>query len=104
MAEKRKSPRLKEENEITITVVSGRHNLSKEVMYNRSKVSLLPEPEFRPICFYPLIPFQDRHYIKNVHQIITVMGKVNGLKSFMMVNLMRRVSNSSTRRMKLLRN
>jgi len=38
MEEKRKAPRLQEENEVTITVVSGGDNLPQEtVMHNRSK-------------------------------------------------------------------
>ncbi len=81
MAEKRKSPRLKEENEITITVVSGRHNLSKEVMYNRSKDISSSGARIQAHLFLPVDTLLKIDItLKNVHQMITVMGKVKWIK------------------------
>ena len=81
MAEKRKAPRLKEENEITITVVSGRHNLSKEVMYNRSKDISASGARIQAHLFLPVDTLLKIDItLKNVHQMITVMGKVKWIK------------------------
>jgi hypothetical protein len=81
MAEKRKAPRLKEENEVTITVVSGRHNLSKEVMYNRSQDISASGIRIQAHLFLPVDTLLKIDItLKNVHQMITVMGKVKWIK------------------------
>jgi hypothetical protein len=81
MVEKRKAPRLKEENEVTITVVSGRHNLSKEVMYNRSKDISVSGTRIQAHLFLPVDTLLKIEItLKNVHQMITVMGKVKWIK------------------------
>ena len=41
MEERRKTPRLQEENEFTINIISGEENLSKEeILYNGKDISL----------------------------------------------------------------
>jgi hypothetical protein len=81
MAEKRKAPRLKEENEVTITVVSGRHNLSKEVMHNRSQDISVSGARIQAHLFLPVDTLLKIDItLKNVHQMITVLGKVKWIK------------------------
>jgi hypothetical protein len=81
MYEKRRAPRLKEENEVTITVVSGRHNLSKEVMHNRSKDISVSGARIQAHLFLPVDTLLKIDItLKNVHQMITVMGKVKWIK------------------------
>src|SRR5208337_4946438 len=40
MEERRKTPRLQEENEFTINIISGEKNLSEEILYNGKDISL----------------------------------------------------------------
>jgi len=80
---KKKSARLKEDNEVTIIVVSGRDPLPREkVIYNSCKdLFPYPAPELMPIFCYAIDTLiKIRHYIKTVHQMITVMGKVKWIK------------------------
>jgi hypothetical protein len=82
MYEKRRAPRLKEENEVTIIVVSGREPLPKEkVLYNSCKD--FSESGAR-INAHILLPVDTIVKIditlKTVHQMITVMGKVRWIK------------------------
>jgi PilZ domain len=82
MYEKRRAPRLKEDNEVTIFVVSGREPLPREkVIYNRCKD--FSESGAR-INAHILLPVDTLIKIditlKTVHQMITVMGKVKWIK------------------------
>jgi hypothetical protein len=81
MAEKRKAPRLKEQNKSTITVVSGRNNLPKEVMHNRSQDISVSGTRIQAHLFLPVDTLLKIDItLKNVHQMITVMGKVKWIK------------------------
>ena len=82
MYEKRKAPRLKQENEVTITVLSGKHNLPKEkVIHNFSKDISASGARIQAHLFLPVDTLLKIDItLKNVHQMITVMGKVKWIK------------------------
>jgi hypothetical protein len=82
MDDKRRTPRLKEENEVTITVVYGRHNLTKEkVINNFSKDISISGARIQAHLFLPVDTLLKINItLKNVHQMITVMGKVKWIK------------------------
>jgi hypothetical protein len=82
MPEKRKASRLTEENEITITIVSGKHNLPKEkVMYNRCKDISVSGARIQAHLFLPVDTLLRIDItLKTVKQIITVMGKIKWIK------------------------
>lgn len=82
MDEKRKSPRLKEDNDVTITVVSGGNNSAKEkVIYNSSKdISAFGARIHAHIMLPVDALLQIDITLKTVHQMITVMGKVKWIK------------------------
>ena len=57
MDERRRTPRLEEENEITITIVSGGGNSTKKKSsITTAKISRFPVLEFMPIFFCPSKP------------------------------------------------
>jgi hypothetical protein len=82
MYEKRRAPRLKEENEVTIIVVSGREPLPKEkVIYNSCKDFSISGARINAHILLPvdtLIKIDIT--LKTVHQMISVMGKVKWIK------------------------
>ena len=82
MYEKRKAPRLKQENEVTITVLSGRHNLPKEkVIHNLSKDISASGARIQAHLFLPIDTLLKIDItLKTVQQMITVMGKVKWIK------------------------
>mgnify|MGYP000845348494 FL=1 len=82
MEEKRKAPRLQEENEVTITVVSGGDNLPQEtVMHNRSKDISVGGTRIQANLYLPvdtLLMLEMK--LNTVRQMITVIGKVKWIK------------------------
>ena len=82
MDEKRKAPRLEEENELTITVVSGGGNAPKEkVIYNRSKDLSASGAKIQANIFLPVDTLlMIEMTLKTVRQVITVIGKVKWIK------------------------
>jgi hypothetical protein len=82
MSEKRKASRLKEDNEVTIVVVSGREPLPKEkIIYNSCKDLSVSGARINAHILLPvdtLIKIDIT--LKTVHQMITVMGKVKWIK------------------------
>ena len=82
MSEKRKASRLKEDNEVTIVVVSGRDPLPKEkIIYNSCKDLSVSGARINAHILLPvdtLIKIDIT--LKTVHQMITVMGKVKWIK------------------------
>ena len=82
MDEKRKAPRLEEENELTITVVSGGENAPKEkVIYNRSKDLSASGAKIQANIFLPVDTLlMIEMTLKTVRQVITVIGKVKWIK------------------------
>ena len=82
MYEKRRAPRLKEENEVTIIVVSGREPLPREkVIYNSCKDFSVSGARINAHILLPvdtLIKIDIT--LKTVHQMISVMGKVKWIK------------------------
>ena len=54
--ERRRTPRIKEDNKVTITVISGEENLpKKKSTITSARISLSPVSEFRQIYFCPSI-------------------------------------------------
>jgi hypothetical protein len=82
MYEKRRAPRLKEENEITIIVVSGREPLPKDrVLYNSLKDFSVSGARINAHILLPVDTLVRIDItLKTVHQMITVMGKVKWIK------------------------
>ena len=82
MYEKRRAPRLKQENEVTITVLSGRHNLPKEkVIYNSCKDFSVSGARINAHILLPIDTLIKIDItLKTVQQMITVMGKVKWIK------------------------
>ena len=82
MDERRKAPRLQEENEVTITVVYGIHNLHKEkVINNFSKDISASGARIQAHLFLPIETLLKIDItLKTVQQMITVMGKVKWIK------------------------
>jgi hypothetical protein len=82
MDERRRAPRLEDENEITITVLSGGHNPPKEkVIYNRSKDISVSGAKIQAHLFLPVDTLlMIEMSMKTVRQMITVIGKVKWIK------------------------
>ena len=82
MYEKRKAPRLKEDNEVTIIVVSGRDPLPREkVIYNSCKDFSVSGARINAHILLPIDTLIKIDItLKTVHQMITVMGKVKWIK------------------------
>jgi hypothetical protein len=82
MYEKRKAPRLKEDNEVTIIVVSGRDPLPREkVIYNSCKDFSISGARINAHILLPVDTLLRIDItLKTVHQMITVMGKVKWIK------------------------
>jgi len=82
MPERRKAPRLKEENELTITVVSGgKHPPKEKVIYNRSKDVSVTGAKVQANIFLPVDTLlMIEMTLKTVRQVVTVLGKVKWIK------------------------
>ncbi len=82
MNERRKAPRLEEENEVTITVVSGGTNPPKEkIIYNQSKDISVSGARIRANIFLPVDTLlMIEMTLKTVRQMITVIGKIKWIK------------------------
>jgi hypothetical protein len=82
MDERRKKPRLEEENEITITIVSGGGNSPKEkIIYNHSKDISVSGAGIHAHIFLPVNTLlMIEMTLKTLRQIITVIGKVKWIK------------------------
>jgi hypothetical protein len=82
MDEKRRAPRLDEECEITITVVSGGNNPPKEkIIYNHSKDISVSGARIQAHVFLPVDTLlMIEMTLKTLRQMITVIGKVKWIK------------------------
>ena len=82
MDERRKTPRLEEENEVTITIVSGGENPPKEkILHSHSKDISVSGARIQAHIFLPvdtllMIDFK----LKTLRQMITIIGKVKWIK------------------------
>jgi hypothetical protein len=82
MEEKRRSKRLKEENEVTITVISGAKNPpKKKVIYNYSKDISSSGARIHASILLPVDTLVKIDFaLKKIQQQITAMGKVKWVK------------------------
>jgi len=82
MEDKRKAKRLKEDNEITITIISGEENHTKEkIIYNISKDISESGARIQANSFLPVdTPLKIKVTLKNPPQMITAFGKVKWIK------------------------
>jgi c-di-GMP-binding flagellar brake protein YcgR len=80
--ERRRAPRLNEENEVTITVVSGEGNLPEEtVIHNRSKDISVSGARIQAHLYLPVDTLlMIEMTISTVRQMIKVIGKVKWIK------------------------
>jgi hypothetical protein len=83
MEERRKVKRLEEENEITISVISGGKNLPKEkIIYTLSKDISVSGARIQSHSFLPVdTSLEIKVALKNPSQIITTFGKVKWIKT-----------------------
>ena len=82
MDERRRAQRLEEENEITITIVSGGGNSPKEkILYNHSKDISVSGVGIHAHIFLPVNTLlMIEMTLKTLRQMITVIGKVKWIK------------------------
>jgi hypothetical protein len=82
MDERRRAQRLEEENEITITIVSGGENHPKEkFIYNHSKDISVSGARIQAHIFLPVNTLlKIEMTLKTLRQMITVIGKVKWIK------------------------
>ena len=82
MDEKRRAPRLQEENEVTITVVSGEGNLPEEtVIHNRSKDISVSGARIQAHLYLPVDTLlMIEMTLSTVRQMIKIIGKVKWIK------------------------
>ena len=82
MDERRGAPRLKEENEIIITVIPNRKNLPKEkIPYNYSKDISVSGAKIQTNILLPVDTLLKIDFkLKTLEQQITALGKVKWLK------------------------
>ena len=82
MEEKRIAPRLEEENEVTITVISGRNNIPKEKsIYNYSEDISASGAKIRTNILLPVDTLLHIDFtLKNLQQKINAIGKVKWIK------------------------
>jgi c-di-GMP-binding flagellar brake protein YcgR len=80
--ERRRAPRLNEENEVTITVVSGEGNLPEEtVIHNRSKDISVSGARIQAHLYLPVDTLlMIEMTLSTVRQMIKVIGKVKWIK------------------------
>jgi hypothetical protein len=82
MEEKRIAPRLEEENEVTISVISGRKNLPKEKStYNYSEDISASGAKIKTNILLPVDTLLNIDFtLKNLQQKINAIGKVKWIK------------------------
>jgi len=82
MDERRKTQRLEEENEITITIVSGGGTSPKEkILYNQSKNISVSGARIQAHIFLPVDTLlMIEMTLKTLRQMIIVIGKVKWIK------------------------
>jgi hypothetical protein len=82
MEERRKAPRLQEENEVTITVVSAGDDIPQEtVIHNRSKDISVSGARIQAHLYLPVDTLVMLEMtLSTVRQMITVIGKVKWIK------------------------
>lgn len=82
MDEKRRAKRLKEESEVTITIVAGGKKYSKEkVIYNSGKDISAAGAKIQSNIFLPIDTLLKIDFkLKNLQQMITATGKVKWIK------------------------
>jgi len=82
MREQRKASRLKEDNEVTIVVLSGRDPLPKEkIIYDSSRDISTSGARIHAHILLPVDTLVRIDItLKTIHQMITVMGKVKWVK------------------------
>ena len=82
MEERRRMPRLKEENEVTITVVSGGQDMpTDQVIHNFSKDISMTGAKVQANFYLPVdtLVMMEMN-LKTVRQMITVIGKIKWIK------------------------
>ena len=82
MDERRKAPRMQEENEVTITVVSGENNLPKEkIFYNYTKDISVCGAKIQTHILLPVDTLLELDFTsKGVRQQMNALGKVKWVK------------------------
>ena len=82
MNEKRRAPRLKEENEITISVISNRKNFPKEkITYNDTTDISASGAKIQTNILLPVDTLLNIDFtLKNLQQKINAIGKVKWIK------------------------
>ena len=82
MDERRRAQRLEEENEITITIVSGGEKPPKEkILYNHSKDISVSGAKIQAHIFLPVDTLlRIEMTLKTLRQMIIVLGKVKWIK------------------------
>jgi len=82
MEEKRRNPRMKEENELTITVVAGAKNLPEEAINdNHTEDISVSGARIQSHVFLPVGTILELDFIsKTVNQKITALGEVKWIK------------------------
>jgi hypothetical protein len=81
MKEKRREERLKEENEITITIISGKDLPKEKVLYNYSKDISMSGTKIQTNILLPINTLLNIDFtLKNLHKKITALGKVKWIK------------------------
>jgi hypothetical protein len=82
MEEKRRNPRMKEENELTITVVAGEKNLPEEAINdNHTEDISVSGAKIQSHVFLPVGTILELDFTsKTVNQKITVLGEVKWIK------------------------
>ena len=83
MEEKRKTPRMKEANELTITVVAGEKNLPEEAINdNYTKDISVAGAKIQSHIFLPVGTILELDFIsKTINQKVTVLGEVKWIKT-----------------------
>ncbi len=82
MEEKRRAKRLKEDGEVTITIVAGGKRYPKgKVIYNTSKDISASGTKIQSNIFLPIDTLLKIDFkLKNIQQMISAMGKVKWIK------------------------
>jgi len=82
MEERRRTPRLQQENEVTITVISGdQDTLQEKFIHNRNKDISVSGASIQTHLFLPVDTLlMIEMTLSTVRQMITVIGKVKWIK------------------------
>ena len=82
MEERRRTPRLQQENEVTITVISGdQDTLQEKFIHNRNKDISVSGANIQTHLFLPVDTLlMIEMTLSTVRQMITVIGKVKWIK------------------------